>query len=154
MGKIITTTRRPLPFDQTPLDSGRRLKTQRGFVQGILELKKQLDLDFVPEPQVSSLDPTIVKGFKICTELIQAVSKKEQNTSILRSLALETIDTMYPEPNWVHIYTNGSLLKDSYSAGAGVYCHIFSFYLTTGKFTAAFDDEVAALQVALAQSSE
>ncbi|GFW25278.1 hypothetical protein TNCV_5088441 [Trichonephila clavipes] len=37
------------------------------------------------------------------------------------------------------------------NAGAGVYCHLFSFYLTTGKFTTAFDGEVAALQVALAQ---
>ncbi|GFU85031.1 hypothetical protein TNCV_1552941 [Trichonephila clavipes] len=77
--------------------------------------------------------------------------RKEQNTSILRSLALERIDTMYPEPDWVHIYTDGSLLKDSDSTGAGVYSHLFSFYLTTGKFTIAFDGEVAALQVALAQ---
>ncbi|GFW44190.1 hypothetical protein TNCV_3855511 [Trichonephila clavipes] len=58
---------------------------------------------------------------------------------------------MYIEPDWVHIYTNGSLLKDSDSAGAGVYCHLFSFYLTTGQYTTAFDGEVAALQVALAQ---
>ncbi|GFT29269.1 hypothetical protein TNCV_3588481 [Trichonephila clavipes] len=127
------------------LNSVRRSKTQRGFVQGVLELKEQLDLDFVPEPLVSSLDPTIDEGFRICTELSQAVSKKEQNTSILRSLALETIDTTYPEPDWVHIYTDGSLLKDSDSAGAGVYCRFFSFYLTTEKFTAAFNDEVAAL---------
>ncbi|GFU23750.1 RNase H domain-containing protein [Trichonephila clavipes] len=41
--------------------------------------------------------------------------------------------------------------KDSDSAGTGVYSHIFSFYLTTGKFTTVFDGEVAALQVALAQ---
>ncbi|GFV82999.1 hypothetical protein TNCV_1180131 [Trichonephila clavipes] len=53
------------------LDSGRLLKTQRSFVQVILALKEQLDLDFVPEPLVSSLDPTIVKGFRICTELTQ-----------------------------------------------------------------------------------
>ncbi|GFV82998.1 hypothetical protein TNCV_1180121 [Trichonephila clavipes] len=71
--------------------------------------------------------------------------------AILRSLALETIDTIYSEPDWVHIYTDGSRLKDSDSAGARVYCHLFSFYLTTGKFTTAFDGEVAVLQVALAQ---
>ncbi|GFX43340.1 hypothetical protein TNCV_2390481 [Trichonephila clavipes] len=58
---------------------------------------------------------------------------------------------MYPEPDWVHIYTDGSLLKDSENAGAEVYCHLFSFYLTTEKFKTAFDGEVAALQVALAQ---
>ncbi|GFV91035.1 RNase H domain-containing protein [Trichonephila clavipes] len=43
------------------------------------------------------------------------------------------------------------LLKDSDSSGAGVYCHLFSFYLTAGKFLTAFDGEIAALQVALAQ---
>ncbi|GFX10593.1 alanine--glyoxylate aminotransferase 2 homolog 1, mitochondrial [Trichonephila clavipes] len=134
-----------------PNGFGMHQKTQRGFVQGVLELKEQLDLDFVPGLLVSSLDPTIVKDFQICSELTQAVPKKEQNISILRSLALETIDTMYLEPDWVHIYTNGRILKDSDSAGAGVYCHIFFFYLTTGKSTTAFDGEAAVLQVALAQ---
>ncbi|GFQ77821.1 hypothetical protein TNCT_513971 [Trichonephila clavata] len=37
------------------LDSEKRLKTQRGFVQRVLELKERLDIDF--EPLVSSLDP-------------------------------------------------------------------------------------------------
>ncbi|GFW66212.1 hypothetical protein TNCV_1711111 [Trichonephila clavipes] len=100
------------------LDSGRRLKTQRGFVQGVLELKEQLDLDFAPELLVLSLDPNIDKGFRICTECTQAVSKKKQNASILRSLVLETIDTMYPEPGRVYIYTDGSLLIESESAGS------------------------------------
>ncbi|GFQ91817.1 uncharacterized protein LOC103523915 [Trichonephila clavata] len=58
---------------------------------------------------------------------------------------------MYPEPDWVRICTDGSPLKDFESAGAGVYYHLFSFYLTTGKFTTAFDGELAALEVALAQ---
>ncbi|GFQ65177.1 hypothetical protein TNCT_90771 [Trichonephila clavata] len=120
------------------MHTGRRLKTQHGFVQGVLEIKEQLDIDFVPEPLLSSLDPTIDKGFRIRTELTQAVSKQEQITSILRSLALETIGTMYSEPDWVHIYTDGSLLKDSNSTGAGVYCHLFFFLFTT-----TFDGEVA-----------
>ncbi|GFT97849.1 hypothetical protein TNCV_2167611 [Trichonephila clavipes] len=37
------------------------------------------------------------------------------------------------------------------SAEAGVYCHLFFYCLTTGTFKTAFDGEVAALQVALAQ---
>ncbi|GFR15651.1 hypothetical protein TNCT_526121 [Trichonephila clavata] len=45
------------------LDSGRRLKTQGGFVQGVLELKEQLDIDFVPEPLVSFLEPTVDQCF-------------------------------------------------------------------------------------------
>ncbi|GFT01040.1 hypothetical protein TNCV_4054401 [Trichonephila clavipes] len=129
----------------------RRLKTKRAFVQGVLELKEQLNIDFIPEPIVPSLDPTIDKGFRIETEHTQSVSKKELNTSILRSLLLETIDTIDPEPDWMHIYIDGSPLKDSDTREAGVYCHLFSFYLTIEKFTTAFDGEVAALQVALAQ---
>ncbi|GFU04730.1 hypothetical protein TNCV_4377611 [Trichonephila clavipes] len=58
---------------------------------GVLELREQLDLDFVPEPLMSSLDRTIDKSFQTCTELTWEVSKKEQNTSILRTLALGTI---------------------------------------------------------------
>ncbi|GFV69544.1 RNase H domain-containing protein [Trichonephila clavipes] len=42
-------------------------------------------------------------------------------------------------------------MKDSDSDGAGVYCYLFSFYLTTGKFATAFDGEVDALQVVLGQ---
>ncbi|GFT05133.1 uncharacterized protein TNCV_531761 [Trichonephila clavipes] len=84
---------------------------------------------------VSSLDPTIDKGFRICTKPNQILSKKEQNTSILRSLALKTINTMYPEHDWVHIYINGSLLKDSDYAGSEVK---ESIQLTTKKaFTSA-----------------
>ncbi|GFW63304.1 hypothetical protein TNCV_3477201 [Trichonephila clavipes] len=46
------------------------------FCAGCIGLKKHLDLDFVTEPAVSSLDPTINKGFQISTELTQTVSKK------------------------------------------------------------------------------
>ncbi|GFY34090.1 uncharacterized protein LOC103524116 [Trichonephila clavipes] len=98
------------------MDSGRRLKTQPGFVQGVLELKEQLDLDFVPEPLVSSLHPTIDKGFRICTELNPGSFQKRT----LTTLEQECITTL------------------------------LSFYLT-GKFTTAFDGEVAALQVTLSQ---
>ncbi|GFR32717.1 hypothetical protein TNCT_285971 [Trichonephila clavata] len=58
---------------------------------------------------------------------------------------------MCPESDRVHIYIDGSLLKDSNSAGAGVYCHLFSFYLTTGKLTTTFYGGVAAFEVGLAQ---
>ncbi|GFQ92406.1 hypothetical protein TNCT_537221 [Trichonephila clavata] len=58
---------------------------------------------------------------------------------------------MYPEPDWVHIYTDGGLLKDSESTRARVYCLFFFFYLNSGNFTSAFDCGVAALQVVLAQ---
>ncbi|XP_015925706.1 uncharacterized protein [Parasteatoda tepidariorum] len=66
-------------------------------------------------------------------------------------LALETISTLYPEPDLVHIHTDGSLLKDTDNAGGGVYSHLFSFYFSTGNCTIVFDGEVAAIRVALSQ---
>ncbi|GFR00933.1 hypothetical protein TNCT_316881 [Trichonephila clavata] len=69
------------------------------FCAGCTGTKEQLDINFVPEPLVSSYEPTVDKGFRIHTELTQVVSRKEQNTSILRSLALETMDAMYSEPD-------------------------------------------------------
>ncbi|GFX63451.1 integrase catalytic domain-containing protein [Trichonephila clavipes] len=55
----------------------RRLKTKRGFVQSVPELKETLDLDFDPETLMSYLDLNIDKGFRICTELTQADSEKK-----------------------------------------------------------------------------
>ncbi|XP_015922042.1 uncharacterized protein [Parasteatoda tepidariorum] len=66
-------------------------------------------------------------------------------------LALETISTLYLEPDWVHIYTNGRLLKDTDNAGGGVCSYLFSLYFSTGNFTTAFDGGVAAIRVALSQ---
>ncbi|GFR30292.1 hypothetical protein TNCT_511411 [Trichonephila clavata] len=145
------TTRRPLPFERTPLGFREAFEDSTWFCTRCTRTKDTACYRFPPQTSDVIFDPTVDRGFRIRTELTQAVSKKEQNTSILRSLALETIDTMYPEPDWVHIITGESLLKDSDSAGAGVNCHLFFFNLTTEKFTTAFYGEVAALEIALAQ---
>ncbi|GFQ80049.1 hypothetical protein TNCT_266641 [Trichonephila clavata] len=55
---------------------------------------------------------------------------------------------MYPEPDWGHIYTDGSLSKNSDSTGAGVYCmQTFLFLFNNWKIHNRFDGEFAALQV-------
>ncbi|GFQ72469.1 hypothetical protein TNCT_371611 [Trichonephila clavata] len=60
------------------LDSGKRLKIQRGFVLGVLILKDRLDIDFVPEPLVSSLDQLLINGFESALSLPRWFPKKSK----------------------------------------------------------------------------
>ncbi|GFS78425.1 uncharacterized protein LOC103524116 [Trichonephila clavipes] len=66
-------------------------------------------------------------------------------------LALETINTRFPPEEWLHIYTDGSLLDFAQGAGIGVFSHLFSFYLHAGPLTTHFDGEVEAIHIALQQ---
>ncbi|GFS48441.1 putative RNA-directed DNA polymerase from transposon X-element [Trichonephila clavipes] len=65
--------------------------------------------------------------------------------------ALETINTRFPPEEWLHIYTDGSLLDLAQGAGIGVFSHLFSFYLHAGPLTTHFDGEVEAIHIALQQ---
>ncbi|GFV65935.1 uncharacterized protein LOC103521360, partial [Trichonephila clavipes] len=69
----------------------------------------------------------------------------------LHAIALETINTRFPPEEWLHIYTDGSLLDVAQGAGIGVFSHLFSFYLHTGPLTTHFDGEVEAIHIALQQ---
>ncbi|GFX84689.1 probable RNA-directed DNA polymerase from transposon X-element [Trichonephila clavipes] len=51
-----------------------------------------------------------------------------------------------PSEEWLHIYTDGSLLDFAQGAGIGVFSHLFSFYLHAGPLTTHFDDSTSALQ--------
>ncbi|GIY50757.1 uncharacterized protein CDAR_476771 [Caerostris darwini] len=57
---------------------------------------------------------------------------------------------LYPDPEWLRIFTDGSLLSDNPNGGAGVFSEIFSFYVPVGRGTA-FDGEIAAIRTALSQ---
>ncbi|GFX11503.1 uncharacterized protein LOC103524116 [Trichonephila clavipes] len=52
---------------------------------------------------------------------------------------------------WLHIYTDGSLLDFAQGAGIGVFSHLFPFYLHAGPLTTHFDGEVEAIHIALQQ---
>ncbi|XP_054710393.1 inactive dipeptidyl peptidase 10-like [Uloborus diversus] len=69
------------------------------------------------------------------------VLKSETDQVVLRTIALETIYTKYPESEWIHIYTDGSRVADHINAGAGVYSEHFSFSIPVGKYASAFDGE-------------
>ncbi|GFU70847.1 uncharacterized protein LOC103524116, partial [Trichonephila clavipes] len=57
----------------------------------------------------------------------------------------------FPPVEWLHIYTDGSLLDFAQGAGIGVFSHLFSFYLHAGPLTTHFDGEVEAIHIALQQ---
>ncbi|GIX97278.1 uncharacterized protein CDAR_103691 [Caerostris darwini] len=60
------------------------------------------------------------------------------------------LNILYPDPEWLRMFTDGSLLSDSPNAGAGVFSEFFSFYIPVGRGTA-FDGEIAAIRTALSK---
>ncbi|GIY22873.1 hypothetical protein CDAR_599931 [Caerostris darwini] len=60
------------------------------------------------------------------------------------------LNILYPDPEWLRIFFDGSLLSDSHNAGARVFSEFFSFYVPVGRGTA-FDGEIAAIRTALSQ---
>ncbi|GFW99127.1 uncharacterized protein LOC103521360 [Trichonephila clavipes] len=79
------------------------------------------------------------------------VKKRDLSPTALHAIALETINTRFPPEEWLHIYTDGSLLDFAQGAGIGVFSHLFSFYLHAGPLTTHFDGEVEAIHIALQQ---
>nr|XP_014282277.1 uncharacterized protein LOC106684608 [Halyomorpha halys] len=67
----------------------------------------------------------------------------------LRTVALATIAERYPEPEWIHIYTDGSATEANKNAGAGVYSSLFQLSAPGGANATNFDGEVAAITLAL-----
>ncbi|GFX53940.1 uncharacterized protein LOC103524116 [Trichonephila clavipes] len=106
-------------------DGGRNLKTQKGFIQCV-----PLDIRL---------------------DRVLSVRKRDLSPTALHAIALETINTRFPPEEWLHIYTDGSLLDFAQGAGIGVFSHLFSFYLHAGPLTTHFDGEVEAIHIALQQ---
>ncbi|GFX15198.1 uncharacterized protein LOC103521360 [Trichonephila clavipes] len=79
------------------------------------------------------------------------VKKRDLSPTALHAIALETINTRFPPEEWLHIYTDGSLLDFAQGGGIGVFSHLFSFYLHAGPLTTYFDGEVEAIHIALQQ---
>ncbi|KAJ4436721.1 hypothetical protein ANN_16853 [Periplaneta americana] len=65
----------------------------------------------------------------------------------MKQLSLETINIKYPLQNWLHLYTNGSLI--SREQGAGVTCCLFSLHRYLGYGTTSFDGEIIAISESL-----
>ncbi|GFY47741.1 hypothetical protein TNIN_376721 [Trichonephila inaurata madagascariensis] len=59
--------------------------------------------------------------------------------------------SLYPEPEWLKIYTNGSHVEQRINAEAGVFFRLFSVYNPISHFVSAYDGEVEVLRIAVTQ---
>ncbi|GFW69048.1 hypothetical protein TNCV_2919461 [Trichonephila clavipes] len=127
-------------------DGGRNLKTQKGFIQCVRENIQYKVINDVPFELLSFANPLDYAILDIRLDLVLNVRKRDLSPTALHAIALETINTRFPPEEWLHIYTEGSLLDFAQGAGIGVFSHFFSFYLHAGPLTTQFDDSTSALQ--------
>ncbi|GFV44756.1 uncharacterized protein TNCV_563071 [Trichonephila clavipes] len=132
-------------------DGGRNLKTQKGFIQCVGENIQYKVINDVPFELLSFANPLDYAILDIRLDLVLNVRKRDLSPTALHAIALETINTRFPPEEWLHIYTDGSLLDLAQGAGIGVFSHLFSFYLHAGPLTTHFDGEVEAIHIALQQ---
>ncbi|GFW22446.1 torsin-1B [Trichonephila clavipes] len=132
-------------------DGGRNLKTQKGFIQCVRENIQYKVINDVPFELLSFANPLDYAILDIRLDLVLNVRKRDLSRTALHAIALETINTRFPPEEWLHIYTDGSLLDFAQGAGIGVFSHLFSFYLHAGPLTTHFDGEVEAIHIALQQ---
>ena len=116
-----------------------------------INLHYLFDLNLNPKPLILPLDSTKNMDFHIRTVFTQVLCKKVHDTSILRTIALEKINTLYPEPDCIHLYTDGSLVNDIDIEGSGECSNLFSFYSQIEKSRTAFDDEIVPIRMSLIQ---
>ncbi|GFS73763.1 uncharacterized protein LOC103524116 [Trichonephila clavipes] len=95
----------------------------------------------VPFELLSFANPLDYATLDIRLDLVLNVRKRDLSPTALHAIALETINTRFPPEEWLHIYTDGSLLDFAQGAGIGVFSHLF-FYLHVGPLTTHFDGEV------------
>ncbi|GFW19126.1 uncharacterized protein LOC103524116 [Trichonephila clavipes] len=129
---------------------GRNLKTQKGFIQCVRENIQYKVINDVPFELLSFSNPLDYAILDIILDLVLNVRKRDLSPTALHAIALETINTRFPPEEWLHIYTDGSLLDFAQGAGIGVFSHLF-FYLHAGPLTTHFDGEVEAIHIALQQ---
>ncbi|GFU75081.1 uncharacterized protein LOC103524116 [Trichonephila clavipes] len=120
-------------------DGGRNLKTQKGFIQCVRENIQYKVINDVPFELLSFANPLDYAILDIRLDLVLNVRKRDLSPTALHAIALETINTRFPPEEWLHIYTDGSLLDFAQGAGIGVFSHLFSFYLHAGPLRTHFD---------------
>ena len=130
----------------------RKLKSQHGFLQHVLQVRNKYDIQNKPEKlliQENPLEPLITTHN---LDLLKGgLVKGNTNPEILRLCTIETIETKYPCPKWLHIYTDGSKININGPVGAGIHCTLFSLYTPLGQNKKAFGGEIKAIHIALSQ---
>ncbi|GFX31846.1 uncharacterized protein LOC103524116 [Trichonephila clavipes] len=117
-----------------------------GLLRYVRENIQYKVINDVPFELLSFDNPLDYAILDIRLDLVLNVRKRDLSPTALHAIALETINTRFPPEEWLHIYTDGSLLDFAQGAGIGVFSHLFSFYLHAGPLTTHFDDSTSALQ--------
>jgi ribonuclease HI len=120
-------------------------------MQKIAPLQKKYIPQAEPEKLLLPLCLLNYTGVDYKLDLLQELKKRDTDRSVMRLAALEAIYTPYPEEEWLHIYTDGSLTEKIGNVGAGIYCKLFSIYLLLGQNATHFDGEIEAMNTALMQ---
>nr|XP_014288314.1 uncharacterized protein LOC106688398 [Halyomorpha halys] len=127
------------------LGNTRRLKTQLIFIETTKSIITSLGLNFkIREP----LPDLPNKAFGL-VHIIMPINKSMTPMEGLRTAALASKAERYPEPEWIHIYTDGSATEADKNASAGVYRILFQLSAPTGANASNFYGEVAAITLAL-----
>ncbi|XP_014290538.1 uncharacterized protein [Halyomorpha halys] len=133
------------------VDSTRRLKTQLTFIETTKSIITSLGLNFEIKEPLSDLSKQSVWTcpYAIVLDLIMPINKSITPAEELRTVVLATIAERYPEPEWIHIYTDGSNTEANKNAVAGVYSSLFQLPASAGANANNFDGEVGAITLAL-----
>jgi ribonuclease HI len=125
------------------------LTSQPTFIHKTDTLLQKFNSDDKIKPTPQMLNPLDYQQYNTNLSIEEIVKKSEINPSVAKQLTLKEINTKFPEPEWLRIYTDGSKITKSKSAKAGIYPKLFSQYITVGTNNSAFDEEVKAIEVAL-----
>ncbi|KAG8201880.1 hypothetical protein JTE90_027359 [Oedothorax gibbosus] len=94
------------------------------------------------------INPLEIYEVEFNLNLLNKIWKRDTTPQVLRCSALETIYSVYPEEDWLRVYTDGSYSESCASAGSGVFSKLF-FSASAGKNRTASDGEVEAIRIAL-----
>jgi hypothetical protein len=125
------------------------LTSQPALIHKTDSLLQKFNLDDKIKPTSQMLNPLDYQQYNTNLSIEEIVKKSEINPSLAKQLTLEELNTKFPEPEWLRIYTDGSKITKSENAGAGIYSKLYSQYIAVGTNNSAFDGEVKATEVAL-----
>jgi hypothetical protein len=82
--------------------------------------------------------------------LLQVFKIGDTDHLVMQLAVLDTVHSLHPERDWLHIYTDGSLTNRNGNR-AGILCKLFRFYLSLEQHGTHLAAETEAIKTALRQ---
>ena len=136
-------------YRKTYKNKPRNLKTQNGYIQKVTEIKTKLEIKSKLQTLHQRWNPFDVVQFEYYLHLQQNVIKREIGRETLRHLALETMNTKYPQDIRCTFLQMVPKKDEFIKAGADIHCEPFSCYIPRGQHSTAFDGEIEAIRTTL-----